>query len=85
MAHRLPSRTTGVLNGTYHGVTFGVWSLAMTPSNSDLAELTARLDRIRKLCDDLDKAIGSADDQRLLLVQMKQDADAAYKALTKKF
>jgi hypothetical protein len=50
----------------------------------EIAELTERLARIRKLCDDLDKALGIADDHRALLTQMKSDMDAAYRALTTK-
>jgi hypothetical protein len=47
-------------------------------------DVAARLARIRKLIDDLDKAMGTADDQRALLAQIREDADAAYKTLVAK-
>jgi hypothetical protein len=53
-------------------------------TSDEVVELARRLERIRKLCDDLDKALGSADEHRRLLAQMKADADAALKALTDK-
>jgi hypothetical protein len=41
----------------------------------EIAELTARLARIRQLCDDLDKAAGGGENWRALVSQMKHHAD----------
>lgn len=56
----------------------------LKPTLTQADELAARIARIRKLCDDLAKAVTANDQQRELLGQMKQDADDAYKMLTKK-
>lgn len=47
-------------------------------------DLAARIERVRKLCDELDRALGTADEQRTLLAQMRTDADVVYRALIKK-
>jgi len=47
-------------------------------------KLARRLSKIQKLCEDLDKALGSPDEHRALLAQIKADADAALKALSDK-
>jgi hypothetical protein len=57
---------------------------SLRPSFNENLELTERVERIRKLCDDLEKALGAADRQRELISQMKRDADDVYKALVAK-
>ena len=47
-------------------------------------KLARRLSKIQKLCEDLDKALGSPDEHRALLAQIKADADAALKAVSDK-
>jgi hypothetical protein len=49
---------------------------------SDVTELDRRLARMRQLCEDLDRAVLAADQQRERIGQMKQDADDVYNALT---
>ena len=58
--------------------------MSLKPSLNETNEITLRIERIRKLCDALDKAVDAADKQRALLAQMKRDADDVYKALTAK-
>ena len=59
-------------------------SIALTPTLNESEELAARIERIRRLCDDLTKVLGAADRQREHIEKMKVDADAVYKALTAK-
>ncbi len=56
----------------------------LKPTLSEHNELTERIARIRRLCDDLSTALSSADTQRELIAQMKRDADDVYKVLTAK-
>ena len=42
-------------------------------------KLARRLSKIQKLCEDFDKALGSRDEHRAILAQIKADADAALK------
>ena len=56
---------------------------------SEITDVTQRLQRIRKLCDDLDVALGAAERQRdaaerqrVMIAQMKEDADAVCSSLT---
>lgn len=56
----------------------------LMPTLKENEELAARVERIRILCDDLNKALGAADRQRELIAKMKVDADAVYKALKAK-
>jgi hypothetical protein len=56
----------------------------LSPASADAEEVAARVARIRQLCDDLEKALGAADEQRALIAQMKRDADDVYLALTAK-
>lgn len=56
--------------------------MSLKPSLDENVELSARVQRIRQLCDDLEKALGAADRQRELIARMKRDAEDVYKALT---
>jgi hypothetical protein len=58
--------------------------VGIKPTLAETNEITQRIERIRRLCDDLSTALDSADKQRELLAQMKRDADDVYKALTSK-
>ena len=58
--------------------------MSLKPTLNANEDLAARVERIRALCDDLNKALGAADRQRELIAKMKVDADAVYKALTAK-
>jgi hypothetical protein len=49
---------------------------------SDVTELDRRLARMRQLCEDLDRAVVAADQERERIGQMKQDANDVYNALT---
>jgi hypothetical protein len=47
----------------------------------DNVELAQRLERIRKLCDDLEAARGAANEQRDLIAKMKGEAAAVRRSL----
>ena len=55
--------------------------MALKPTLVESLELTQRLERIRKLCDDLESARGAANDQRDLIARMKVEADAIHRSL----
>jgi hypothetical protein len=52
--------------------------------DTEVAEATARLLKIRKLCDELDRVLKDSAKQRRLIVRMGSGADVAYRALKKK-
>jgi ABC-type transporter Mla subunit MlaD len=58
--------------------------VAIKQTLSETHDIAQRIERIRRLCDDLSTALDSADKQRELLAQMKRDADDVYKALNAK-
>ena len=58
--------------------------MALKPTLHENEELSVRIEQLRQLCGELDKALGAADRQRELIAKMKLDADAVYKALTTK-
>lgn len=71
---------------------FGIITPVVFKPINELTELTDvahRLQRIRKLCDDLDVALGAAERQRdaaerqrAMIAQMKEDAEAVCSSLT---
>ena len=56
-------------------------AMARKPALPDTLELTQRLERIRKLCDELETARGAANDQRDLISKMQVETDAMRRSL----
>jgi hypothetical protein len=55
--------------------------MPLEPTLPDNLDLTRRLERIKKLCDDLETARGAANEQRDLIAKMKVEADAMRRSL----
>jgi hypothetical protein len=53
--------------------------MAVKPTLDETAELTTRIERIRRLCAHLEEALEEAEHQRDLIARMKEEADVLYR------